>query len=57
MGGTSNHVPANQGKDHNIDPILSSGGWYDLTVTIDSDPAWSWRFTGHLENGQPSVTG
>jgi len=51
------HVPAGQTKQHNIDPITNSNGWYDLTVTIDADSSWSQRFTGHLENGQPSVTG
>jgi phospholipase C len=51
------HVPAGQTKQHNIDPITSSSGWYDLTVTIDTDPSWSQRLTGHVENGKPSVTG
>jgi phospholipase C len=36
---------------------FTAEGWYDFTVTIDSDPSWSRRFTGHLENGQVSVTG
>jgi hypothetical protein len=34
-----------------------SGGWYDLTVTASTDASWSQRFVGHLENGQPSITG
>jgi len=40
-----------------VDPLAFSHGWYDLTLTIDIDPAWTQRFTGHLENGKPSVTG
>jgi phospholipase C len=28
-----------------------------VTVTIDADASWSQRFTGHLENGEPSITG
>jgi phospholipase C len=42
---------------YNADPLHGSGGWYDLTVTASTDPSWSQRFVGHLENGQPSVTG
>jgi phospholipase C len=33
------------------------GGWYDFTVTVDSDATWSRRFTGHLESGAASVSG
>ena len=40
-----------------LDPLATAGGWYDLTVTIDVDDRWSQRFTGHLETGEPSVTG
>jgi phospholipase C len=32
-------------------------GWYDFTVTVSSDTAWSRRFTGHIETGAVSVTG
>ena len=56
-GPVSYHVPARQTKQHTIDPISNSHGWYDLTVTIDSDKGWSQRLTGHLENGKPSITG
>ena len=42
---------------YNADPLHGSGGWYDLTVTASTDPSWSQRFVGHLENGAPSVTG
>ena len=36
---------------------LTADGWYDFTVTVSTDPAWSRRFTGHLENGEVSTTG
>jgi phospholipase C len=40
-----------------LDVLALSGGWYDVTVTVSSDSTWSQRFTGHIENGQDSVTG
>jgi phospholipase C len=51
------HVGAGQRAAHQLDPLATSGGWYDLTVTIDDDSSWSQRYTGHLENGSASVTG
>jgi phospholipase C len=51
------HVPAGKFLSHQIDPIRTASGWYDVTVTVSSDSSWSQRFTGHLENGQPSITG
>ncbi|HEX3753129.1 MAG TPA: phospholipase C, phosphocholine-specific [Streptosporangiaceae bacterium] len=50
-------VPASRSATHSADPIGTAGGWYDLTVTASSDPGWSQRFAGHLENGGPSITG
>jgi phospholipase C len=50
-------VPASRSATHSADPISTASGWYDLTVTASSDPAWSQRFAGHLENGGPSTTG
>jgi phospholipase C len=40
-----------------VNPLNVSGGWYDVTVTADSDASWSQRFIGHLETGRPSITG
>jgi phospholipase C len=40
-----------------LDACGDSDGWYDLTVTVSSDPSWSQRLTGHLETGKASVTG
>jgi phospholipase C len=42
---------------HLMDPLAASGGWYDLTVTINGDSSWSRRYVGHLEDGNSSVTG
>ncbi len=56
-GPVSYHVPAGRAREHTIDPLTGFGGWYDLTVTIDSDATWSQRFTGHIETGEPSFTG
>jgi phospholipase C len=39
------------------DPLLSSNGWYDLSVTVSGDASWSRRYTGHLEDGGNSITG
>jgi phospholipase C len=51
------HVPANGRATHAVDPVVSSDGWYDLSVTISGDDSWSRRYTGHLEDGTNSVTG
>jgi phospholipase C len=53
----THRVPPGQRAVHELDPVATAAGWYDLTVTIDGDDSWSQRFTGHLETGQPSVTG
>jgi phospholipase C len=37
-------------------PLKSSFGWYDLSVTTDSDPSFLQRLAGHLENGRDSVS-
>ena len=31
-------------------------GWYDVSVTIDGDPAYLRRFAGHVETGRASVS-
>lgn len=32
-------------------------GWYDLVLTADEDDAFRRRLTGHIENGEESITG
>src|SRR5450755_176828 len=51
------HVSAHGRATHAEDPLASSNGWYDLSVTISGDDSWSRRYTGHLENGTNSITG
>jgi phospholipase C len=48
---------AHRSAVYSADPLQTSGGWYDLTVTASTDASWSQRFVGHLENGTSSVTG
>jgi phospholipase C len=31
-------------------------GWYDLTITVDSDASFTRRFAGHVETGKPSMS-
>jgi phospholipase C len=40
-----------------LDACAHSDGWYDITITVSSDPGWSQRLTGHLETGRASVSG
>ena len=53
----SYRVRGGRAASHELDPITTVDGWYDVTVTVSIDPSWSQRFTGHLENGSASVTG
>jgi phospholipase C len=54
---TTCQVPARGHATHTIDPLATSDGWYDLTVTVSGDPSWSRRYIGHLEDGSDSITG
>ena len=51
------HVPPHGIETYSVDPLAHSHGWYDVSVTISSDPSWSRRYIGHLENGEASITG
>ena len=31
-------------------------GWYDLVITVQGDPLFEYRYAGHLENGQDSIS-
>ena len=33
-----------------------TGGWYDLTITVDGDPAFRHQVAGHLETGEDSIS-
>lgn len=64
---TSNHyrgdgpwtytVAAGASTEDYFNAVAHQNGWYDFTVTVDSDATWSRRFTGHLETGDASVSG
>jgi phospholipase C len=36
--------------------LTASSGWYDVVISVDADPHFAWRLSGHLENGKDSVT-
>ncbi|WP_432989472.1 phosphocholine-specific phospholipase C [Dactylosporangium sp. CA-233914] len=50
-------VGAGQTVDDWFNAVAYNNGWYDFTITVDVDRAWSQRFTGHIETGTPSVSG
>ncbi len=31
-------------------------GWYDLVLTVEGDPQFKYRYSGHVENGSESIT-
>jgi phospholipase C len=37
-------------------PLEQSFGWYDLTVTVESDPGFRQQLAGHVETGKASVS-
>jgi phospholipase C len=37
-------------------PLLTTHGWYDLTVTVDGDAGFNWQLAGHVENGERSIS-
>jgi len=39
-----------------VDTLHKSFGWYDLTVSVDSDPSFRRQLAGHVETGTPGVT-
>jgi phospholipase C len=45
------------GDDVEVDwDLRSSYGWYDLTVTVDTDAKFKRRFAGHVESGRSSAS-
>jgi len=50
-------VPAGGTVSDFFNAAAYTHGWYDFTITTDTDPSWMRRFVGHLETGQPSITG
>lgn len=50
-------VAAGASTEDYFNAVAYQNGWYDFTVTVDSDAAWSRHFTGHVETGTASVSG
>jgi phospholipase C len=36
--------------------LVRTSGWYDVVMTVDSDPGFEYRLAGHLETGQDSIS-
>ncbi len=36
--------------------LKATGGWYDLTITVENDPHFEYRLAGHMENGEDSIS-
>jgi len=39
-----------------VSNLHKSAGWYDLTITVDSDLTFSRQLAGHVETGHPSTS-
>jgi phospholipase C len=50
-------VAAGGSAEDYFNAVAYQNGWYDFTITVDSDASWSRRFTGHIETGTASVSG
>lgn len=50
-------VPAGRTATDTWHPVAYGQGWYDLSATASDDSLFLRRLVGHIENGQPSVTG
>jgi hypothetical protein len=42
------------GEHHLSVPTHDADGWYDFEITLDDDPTFRRRLTGHLEDGLPA---
>jgi phospholipase C len=51
------HVPPRGRATYEANPLATSHGWYDVSVTVSGDDSWSRRYVGHLEDGNDSITG
>jgi phospholipase C len=49
------HVRGNDANTVMVD-LRKSFGWYDLTITVDTDSNAQWRIAGHVETGRDSVS-
>jgi phospholipase C len=50
-------LPLDPGQTRTKEWSLSrTRGWYDLLITAQGDPHFEYRYAGHLENGQDSIS-
>jgi phospholipase C len=55
--GQQSHVTARPGSTVTVTaPSAFGSGWYDVSVTSDTDPRYVRRLAGHVETGRPSVS-
>jgi phospholipase C len=57
LGKRTYEIGRGRSREQDVTASVAADGWYDFTVTVSTDPAWSRRFAGHLETGAVSVTG
>ncbi|MFI1919160.1 phosphocholine-specific phospholipase C [Nocardia sp. NPDC020380] len=50
-------IKAGQTTTDTWNALRYGNGWYDLSLTVDTDPAYTRDFRGHIEDGHASVTG
>jgi phospholipase C len=51
------HLAQGTSQHTDQDVLAHSHGWYDVTASVSGDSAFRRRFSGHVENGAPSITG
>ncbi|MFI1399970.1 phosphocholine-specific phospholipase C [Streptomyces sp. NPDC020681] len=50
-------VPAGGSAEDFFNNVAICNGWYDFTITVNTDAGWSQRFIGHIETGAASISG
>jgi len=53
---TQTRVVQPNGSATFVDTLHKSFGWYDVTLSVDSDASFRRQLAGHVETGRPSVT-
>jgi phospholipase C len=55
-GKTQKHRLQHGQKIETLVRLEHNYGWYDLTVTADTDAGFKWQLAGHVENGRTSAS-
>jgi phospholipase C len=56
---TGNTITRRLGKHESFQdelPLHEFHGWYDLIITVASDPAFNYELAGHVETGEDSFS-